>query len=146
MQNLAGLDIKLKSIIALVQGLVVAVASIAAIILGLYLAYSNQVGSAVTCLTTGIVLFVFSNLHLFESIKAPGIEATMRTIDAKVQEVQALAKKVASTSSVTAEFCMEIMVRIGRMSGPLPRSQALQLVMKMRNQLRMLDVERCVSR
>jgi ABC-type transport system involved in cytochrome bd biosynthesis fused ATPase/permease subunit len=125
MQNSGALDMKLKSAIALLQRVVIAFASMAAIILGLYLAYSNGVGSAVTCLTTGIVLFVFSNLDLFESIKAPGVEATMRTIDAKVQEVQALAKKVASTSSVTAEFCMEIMVRIGRFSGPLPRPQAL---------------------
>lgn len=141
MQNPVAFDIKLKSAIALLQRVVIAFASMAAIILGLYLAYLKDVGSAVTCLTTGIVLFVFSNLDLFESIKAPGIEATMRKIDAKVQEVQALAKKVASTSSVTAEFCMEIMARIGRFSGPLPRPQALQLVMKMRDQLRALDVD-----
>jgi len=141
MKNSVALDIKLKSVIALLQRVVIAFSSMAAIVLGLYLAYLKDVASAATCLTTGIVLFVFSNLDLFESIKAPGIEATMRTIDAKVQEVQALAKKVASTSSVTAEFCMEIMARIGRLSGPIPRPQALQLVMKMRDQLRTLDVD-----
>lgn len=146
MQHSGSFDMKLKSIIALIQKVMIALSSMAAIILGLILAYSNDVSSAVTCITTGIVLFVFSNLDLFESIKAPGVEATMRKIDAKVQEVQELAKKVASTSSVTAEFCMEIMVRIGRLSGPLPRAQALQLVMKMRDQLRTLDVdERAIS-
>jgi hypothetical protein len=141
MENSGTLGIKLKSAITLLQRVVIAFASMVAVILGLFLAYSKDVGSAVTCLTTGIVLFVFSNLELFESIKAPWLEATMRKIDAKVQEVEALAKKVASTSSVTAEFCMEIMVRIGRLSGPLPRPQALQLVMKMRDQLRTLDVD-----
>jgi hypothetical protein len=141
MQNSETLETKIKSFISFIQKLVIAFASMCAIMLGLYLAYNNEVGSAVTCLTTGIVLFIFSNLDLFESIKAPGIEAKMRTIDAKVQEVQALAKKVANTSSVTAAFCMQIMVRIGRMSGPLPRGQAFQLVSDMREQLLSLDVD-----
>lgn len=123
-----------------IQRVLIAFASMASILLGLYLAYSNNVGSAVACFTTGIVLFLFSNLDLFESIKAPGIEATMRKIDAKVEIVQELAEKVASTSATTAEFCMEIMVRVGRLSGPIPRNQAQQLVEKMSVQLRTLNV------
>lgn len=134
MQNSGvGFDIKLKSGIALLQRVVIACASMAAIILGLYLAYSNDVGSAVTCLTTGIVLFIFSNLDLFESIKAPGVEATMRKFDAKVQEVRALANKVASTSSVRtrrlshADVAQHLRERPASLAGPLsgPRGMVL---------------------
>src|SRR5437879_3307754 len=116
-----------KKVFRAIQRIAIGFACIAAIALGLYLAYLEKVSAASACFTAGIILFLLSNIELFESIKAPGIQATMRKIDDKVREVEELADKVAKTSTVTAEFCMEIMVRIGRFSGPIPREQALAL-------------------
>jgi hypothetical protein len=125
-----------------IQRTAIGVACVAAIVLGLYLAYLEKVSAASACFTAGIMLFLLSNIELFESIKAPGIQANMRKIDSKVREVEELAAKVAKTSTITAEFCMEMMARVGRASGPIPREQVYAMVTGMSAQLLDLGVER----
>jgi hypothetical protein len=125
-----------------IQRVAIGIACIAAIVLGLYLAYLEKVSAASACFTAGIILFLLSNIELFESIKAPGIQAKMKTIDSKVREVEELAAKVAKTSTITAEFCMEMMARVGRASGPIPREQVYAMVKGISDQLLDLGVER----
>lgn len=112
------------------------------VVVAIGMAISDRLPAAGFLFAAGLFLLVFSSLSRFELIKGLGIDLKMREIDEKVDHVERLAEKVAKTSTVTAQFCMEVMVRLGRRTGPVPRAVALRLVRDMSAQLISLDVEK----
>jgi hypothetical protein len=122
------------------QRMVFGIVGLAAVCASFYFAYKEVTESFIAFFIGGSVLFLLSNIDRFQSIKAPGIQATMREIDEKKREIEELAEKVAKTSVVTAEFCMEVMGRLGRASGPIPREISLHLIQNMSGQLLSLNV------
>lgn len=112
-----------------VQKLAIGLGCIAAIVFGLALLLDDKVAAASVALSFGIVLFLLSNLELFESFKAPGgIEAKMRIIDSKVDEVKELAQKVAGSAAANALASYELLSRSGRRSGPPARKDVLEMM------------------
>ncbi len=128
--------------IAIVRDLLLGLLGLFCVVVATWMAMAERLQSASLLFPAGFLLLVFSSLSRFEFIKGLGIDLKMREINEKADQVERLAKTVAKTSTVTAEFCMDIMSRIGRFSGPMPRDVNLRLVRDMSTQLRALGVEK----
>jgi hypothetical protein len=110
--------------------------SLVSILAGVHAGVSDRVAAAGVLFAAGIVLSLLSNLHRVESFKAFSVEAKLRTLDYKIDEADRLLSQIRGASVLMAEISFQMIARIGRFGGAVPKDEALELSDKLIAQLR----------
>lgn len=103
---------------------------------GFWLAYQGRDSAAGICIGTGVLLFILSNLNQFEAVKAWGLEAKTRRLDAKLGEADDAIKSLRQLSVIMSEISFHMLSRLGRLRGPIPRQENLNLYQRLTSHLR----------
>ncbi|WP_295763789.1 hypothetical protein [Undibacterium sp.] len=102
------------------------------------MAIADKLPISGTLFTAGLLLCIFSSLSRFESIKGLGIEAKMAALDNKLYEADRNLDHIQNTVGLMADISFQIMARIGRWDGSIPKTEAIVIADGLAQQLREL--------
>lgn len=109
---------------------------------GFALTWQDKSASAATSLAAGVLLLLLSQLDRLETLKGWGFEARakVKELDQKISEAEEIYARLAAVAKVVGHLSIESMVRVGRVSGPIPARKGHQLFNDLRSQLVALRV------
>lgn len=109
--------------------------------IGTWSALNEQVTSAATSLTAGLVLLFAGTIERFESLKGLGIEAKTRQLDQKIEQAADALKRLKELAELTGASLVDMNSKMGRYgSAPSPR-EAYALAQKVRSTMSALGSE-----
>lgn len=109
---------------------------------GLWVATSDHVAAASACLSAGVLILLIANINHFEFIKGFGFEAKTKKLDEKIEEADRLLDQLREAGQLFADISVQLMARVGRWAGPIPKPETHDLVTRIQSLLETLGVER----
>ncbi|WP_158300754.1 hypothetical protein [Chromobacterium sp. ATCC 53434] len=108
---------------------------------GIYLSVRDMTSSAVTCFSAGILMLMLFSMDKFEFIKGFGFEAKSRVLERKIEEADELMGRLVRVTKIFSHLSTQLMARIGRMNGPIPKRETEALTEEVLSILSVLKVD-----
>lgn len=126
----------------IVRNIVGNILGVVAVLIGLLVAVTDQVAAATACLSAGVLILLIANVNHFELIKGFGFEARTKKLDEKIEEADRLLAQLKQASQLFADVSAQLISRSGFLSGPIPKNEALNLVVRIQGLLAALGVDK----
>lgn len=105
-------------------------AGIVNLLVGTMSAANNEVPTAATSLTAGLVLLFAATIDRFESLKGLGIEAKTRQLDKKIEQADEALKRIKQVAELSGVTLIDLNSKMGRWDSVPSASASYELAQK----------------